>query len=47
VLFPSVPAANVAGDDLVLVEQRTRALGLPARPLGAFSSWRTRRGTAG
>src|SRR5262249_36825038 len=34
VLFPSVPAHNVAGLDLSSAEQRSRALGLPRRPLG-------------
>ncbi len=38
VLFPSVPAANVAGDDLMSAEQLSRALGLPERPLGP-SRW--------
>lgn len=38
VLFPSVPAANVAGEELLSAEQRTRALGLPERPLGP-SRW--------
>jgi anaerobic selenocysteine-containing dehydrogenase len=34
VLFPSVPTANVAGDELLSPKQRTLALGLPERPLG-------------
>ena len=38
VLFPSVPAANIAGDELLSVEQAARALGLPERPLGP-SRW--------
>ena len=38
VLFPSVPAANIAGDDLLSAEQAARALGLPERPLGP-SRW--------
>lgn len=38
VLFPSVPAANVAGEELLSAEQRARALGLPERPLGP-SRW--------
>jgi anaerobic selenocysteine-containing dehydrogenase len=38
VLFPSVPAANVAGEELLSAEQRLRALGLPERPLGP-SRW--------
>jgi len=38
VLFPSVPAANVAGEELLSAEQRIRALGLPERPLGP-SRW--------
>ena len=38
VLFPSVPAANVAGEELMSAEQRTRALGLRERPLGP-SRW--------
>jgi anaerobic selenocysteine-containing dehydrogenase len=38
VLFPSVPAANVAGEELLSAGQRARALGLPERPLGP-SRW--------
>ena len=38
VLFPSVPAANIAGDELLSAEQAARALGLPERPLGP-SRW--------
>lgn len=38
VLFPAVPAANVAGAELLPASQRARALGLPERPLGP-SSW--------
>ncbi|HEU4369154.1 MAG TPA: molybdopterin-dependent oxidoreductase, partial [Methylomirabilota bacterium] len=38
VLFPAVPTANVAGDDLVSADRRVRALGLPERPLGP-SRW--------
>lgn len=38
VLFPAVPAANVAGDDLLSAEQRAKSLGLPERPLGP-SRW--------
>lgn len=38
VLFPSVPAANVAGEELLSAEQRARALGLRERPLGP-SRW--------
>ena len=38
VIFPSVPAANVAGDELISPEQRGRALGLGDRPLGP-SRW--------
>jgi anaerobic selenocysteine-containing dehydrogenase len=38
VLFPAVPTANVAGDDLLSAAQRARALGLPERPLGP-SRW--------
>ncbi len=38
VLFPSVPAANVAGEELLSAAQRVRALGLPERPLGP-SRW--------
>ncbi|HXJ77986.1 MAG TPA: molybdopterin-dependent oxidoreductase [Candidatus Methylomirabilis sp.] len=34
VLFPSVPSANVAGDELVSAEQLGRALGVRDRPLG-------------
>ena len=34
VLFPSVPTANVGGEELLPAEQRARALGLPERPLG-------------
>jgi anaerobic selenocysteine-containing dehydrogenase len=34
VLFPAVPTANVAGQDLLSPEQRARALGLADRPLG-------------
>ncbi len=34
VLFPSVPAANVAGDELMSAELWARALGLTERPLG-------------
>ena len=38
VLFPSISTENVAGDDLISMEQRARALGLPERPLGP-SRW--------
>ena len=38
VLFPSVPTANVAGDELLSAEQLARALGRPERPLGP-SRW--------
>jgi len=38
VLFPSVAAANIAGEELLSAEQRARALGLPERPLGP-SRW--------
>jgi len=38
VIFPSVPATNVAGDELISSEQRGRALGLGDRPLGP-SRW--------
>jgi anaerobic selenocysteine-containing dehydrogenase len=38
VLFPSAPAANVTGRDLMPSEQRAQALGLPERPLGP-SRW--------
>jgi anaerobic selenocysteine-containing dehydrogenase len=38
VLFPAVPAANVAGDDLLSADQRAKSLGLPERPLGP-SRW--------
>jgi anaerobic selenocysteine-containing dehydrogenase len=38
VLFPSVPAANVGGDELLSADQLARSLGLPARPLGP-SRW--------
>ncbi len=38
VLFPSVPAANIAGDELLSADQAARALGLPERPLGP-SRW--------
>jgi anaerobic selenocysteine-containing dehydrogenase len=38
VLFPSVAAANIAGEELLSTEQRARALGLPERPLGP-SRW--------
>ncbi len=38
VLFPSVPAANVAGDELLSAEQLARALGRLERPLGP-SRW--------
>jgi anaerobic selenocysteine-containing dehydrogenase len=38
VLFPAVPTGNVAGEDLLSPEQRTRSLGLPDRPLGG-SRW--------
>ena len=38
VLFPGVPAANVAGEELISAGQRARALGLPERPLGP-SRW--------
>ncbi|MCI0395032.1 MAG: molybdopterin-dependent oxidoreductase [Chloroflexi bacterium] len=38
VLFQAVPAANVAGGELLPAGQRTRALGLPERPLGP-SRW--------
>src|SRR5262249_17764305 len=34
VLFPAVPSANVAGEELLSAQQRARALGLPDRPLG-------------
>jgi anaerobic selenocysteine-containing dehydrogenase len=37
-LFPSVPAANVSGDDLMPPAQRGKALGLPDRPIGP-SRW--------
>ena len=38
VLFPAVPAANVAGEELLSGEQLARALGRPERPLGP-SRW--------
>jgi anaerobic selenocysteine-containing dehydrogenase len=38
VLFPSVPAANVAGEELLSAEQLSRALGRQERPLGP-SRW--------
>jgi anaerobic selenocysteine-containing dehydrogenase len=38
VLFPSVPAANVAGDELLSPEQLARSLGVQDRPLGP-SRW--------
>ena len=38
VLFAAASTANVAGDELMPVEQRARALGLAARPLGP-SRW--------
>jgi anaerobic selenocysteine-containing dehydrogenase len=38
VLFPTVPTANVGGDDLLSAAQRARGLGLPERPLGP-SRW--------
>jgi anaerobic selenocysteine-containing dehydrogenase len=38
VLFPSVPAGNVAGEELLSAEQLARSLGLPERPLGP-SRW--------
>ena len=38
VLFPSAPAANVAGDELLSAEQLARALGRQERPLGP-SRW--------
>ena len=38
VLFPSVPAANLAGDDLLPAAQRGRSLGVVERPLGP-SRW--------
>ena len=38
VLFPSVPAANVAGDELMSAEQLRRALAAEERPLGP-SRW--------
>lgn len=38
VLFPSVPTANVAGDDLMSAEQLGRALAAQERPLGP-SRW--------
>jgi anaerobic selenocysteine-containing dehydrogenase len=38
VLFPSAPAANVAGDELMSAEQLARSLGRPERPLGP-SRW--------
>ena len=34
VQFPAVPSPNVAGEELISPQQRTRALGLPDRPLG-------------
>lgn len=34
VLFPAAPNTDVIGGDLLAPEQRTRALGLPERPLG-------------
>jgi anaerobic selenocysteine-containing dehydrogenase len=34
VLFPSVPAPNVGGDELISPEQRAKALGARERPLG-------------
>jgi len=34
VIFPSVPAGNVGGEDLLSAEQRAKALGLSERPLG-------------
>ena len=42
VIFPSVPAGNVAGDELLSPQQRGRALGLSERPLGpARTQWVT------
>lgn len=38
VLFPSVPTASVAGDDLLPAAQRGRSLGVAERPLGP-SRW--------
>ena len=38
VLFPAVPTGNVAGDDFLSAEQRTRTLGLRDRPIGP-SRW--------
>jgi anaerobic selenocysteine-containing dehydrogenase len=38
VLFAAVPTANVGGEELLLAEQRARALGLQERPLGP-SRW--------
>jgi anaerobic selenocysteine-containing dehydrogenase len=38
VLFPAVPAGDVAGEELLSAEQLGRALGLPERPLGP-SRW--------
>ena len=38
VLFPGVPAANVAGDELLSPEQLARSLGVQDRPLGP-SRW--------
>lgn len=38
VLFPAVPAASVAGGELLSAGQRARTLGLPHRPLGP-SRW--------
>ena len=38
VLFPSVPSANVAGDELLSAEQLARSLGVQDRPLGP-SRW--------
>src|SRR5947209_5803842 len=34
VQFPAVPSPNVAGEELISPQHRTRALGLPDRPLG-------------
>src|SRR5439155_1526734 len=42
VIFPSVPASNVAGEELLSSRQRGRALGLSERPLGpARTQWVT------
>ena len=38
VRFPAVPTADVTGGELLPIEQHTRALGLPERPLGP-SRW--------